>query len=361
MHARRFVLGALLATVMPTVADRAVAEPPGAKSFTMVVNFAAGGNVDTEGRIFQRHLGRHLPGKPRIVVQNSPGSGGLTAINQLGAGIGVKDPSATIGFVTFNPVAELIGDPALKVKIGAFSIVASVGQWYVAYVRKDALPGKRRPVDIANAKRVRAAGYARSSNHDIRIRLMFELMGVDGKVVTGFRSVGAVNKAIAHGEIDFMLSALPGYHAQALPMLIEPGIAIPMWQLGAHDASGRPVASPELARRGIRLFEDVFRDAHGRMPGGAQYEALRIGNDTAARLARIALMPPGASPDAVAGMRKAFEALRTDQEFAAEYERIIGKRPSLFTAAEAERSLSKAMSGVDPAVKAVFEKAAGMK
>jgi tripartite-type tricarboxylate transporter receptor subunit TctC len=347
--------------MMPTVAGQAAAGQSPANAITMVINFAAGGNVDTEGRVFQRHLGKHLAGNPNIVIHNNPGLGGLTAINQLGGGIGIKDPSATIGFLTFNPIAELIGDPALKVKIGTFSIVASAGQWYVAYARKDAVPGKRRPVDIVKAKRLRAAGYARSSNHDIRMRLMFDLMGIDGKVVTGFRSVGAVNKAIAHGDIDFMLSALPGYHAQAVPMLIEPGIAIPMWHLGAHDASGRPVASPELARRGIRLFEDVFKEAHGKMPAGPRYDALRISNDVAARLARIAVMPPGASADAVARMRAAFEALRTDQEFAAEYKRIIGKPPSLFTAAEAEPALSNALSGVDAAAKAALKKAAGVR
>jgi tripartite-type tricarboxylate transporter receptor subunit TctC len=346
---------------MLTAAGEAAAESPDKKTVTMVINFGVGGNVDIEGRIVQRHLGRHLDGNPRIVVQNVPGYGGLTAINQLGSGIGVGDPSATIGFVNFNLFAGLIEDPALKVKTDVFRIVAGVGQWFIAYARKDALPGAKRPADIANAKNIRAGGYARSSSHDIRLRLMFDLIGTEGKVVTGFRSTRAINNAVAHGEINFMLSALSGYHVQALPTLIEPGIAIPMWQLGANDSNGKLIGSSGLAARGVRFFEDVYKEAHGKLPSGPKYDALRLSNDTTSRLARLALMPPGASAKAVSGMRKAFEALGSDRAFTDEYKRVTGTEPALFDATEAEKSLSKATNNVDPAVKAALKHAAGRK
>ncbi len=97
------------------------------KTITMVINYGAGGNVDTEGRIFERHLAKHIAGKPNIIVNNIPGAGGLTAINQLGMGVGVKDPSTTFGFVTFNPMAILVEDPALRVKMENFTMLAGLG------------------------------------------------------------------------------------------------------------------------------------------------------------------------------------------------------------------------------------------
>ena len=54
------------------------------KNITFLINFAAGGPTDIEGRIVARHLAKHIPGNPAIVVQNMPGAGGVTGLNFLG-------------------------------------------------------------------------------------------------------------------------------------------------------------------------------------------------------------------------------------------------------------------------------------
>ena len=54
------------------------------KTVTFFINFSAGGPTDIEGRIVARHLARHVPGNPTIVVQNMSGGGGVTGINFLG-------------------------------------------------------------------------------------------------------------------------------------------------------------------------------------------------------------------------------------------------------------------------------------
>ena len=46
------------------------------KSLTLLVNYGAGGNADSAARMFQRHIARHIPGNPNVVVQNMPGGGG---------------------------------------------------------------------------------------------------------------------------------------------------------------------------------------------------------------------------------------------------------------------------------------------
>ncbi len=350
---------AFLAAVVPFTAARS--EVFKDKTITMIVNYGAGGNVDTEARIFQRHLSKHLAGKPTIIIQNIIGAAGLNAINQLGLQIGIKEPSLAVGFMTFNAIAPVIDDPALKVKVDVFKVIAGVGSWYAAYARKDILPAPGRPQDISKAKGVYAAGYARSSNHDIRLRLMFELMGTDFKVVTGFQSVGAINKAIAQGEINFMLSTLPGYETQAVPQLIDTGIAIPMWQLGATADDGKQLGSPELAKRGVKHFEEVYQLAHGKAPSGPKYGALQLSNDASAKLARMVMMPPGASNEAVAEMRKGFMALLKDAEFLAEHKKIIKADPILFPADQATKALSKVINNVDPAVKTELKEAAGVK
>jgi tripartite-type tricarboxylate transporter receptor subunit TctC len=45
----------------------------------MVVGLAAGGGFDTYGRLVGRHLGKYVPGKPAVIVENMPGARGLIA------------------------------------------------------------------------------------------------------------------------------------------------------------------------------------------------------------------------------------------------------------------------------------------
>ncbi len=48
------------------------------KNVNFVINFAAGGPTDIEGRIVARHLPKHIAGQPVIVPQNMAGAGGVT-------------------------------------------------------------------------------------------------------------------------------------------------------------------------------------------------------------------------------------------------------------------------------------------
>lgn len=330
------------------------------KVITMIINYGAGGNADTEGRIFERHLGKHLEGKPGIIVQNVPGAGGLTAVNQMGMGIGVRDPNLTLGFFTFNPIAVLIEDPGLRVKVETFPLVAGLGAYYVAYGRKDSLPGERRPQDIARAKDINAAGYARNSSHDIRLRLMFEIMGTGHKVVTGFQSISAVNVAIEQNEINFMVSTTPGYETQAYPNLIQRGIAMPFWQLSALTPEGKLVGSEKLTSQGIKFFEEVYEQAHGKKPSGPKYQALKVTDNLSAQLARIVAMPPNASREAVEEIRRAFHALQSDKDFLDEYVRVIKMEPVMISGADAQKSLNDSLKTAVSAVKSILREAGGM-
>src|SRR3954447_21640104 len=53
------------------------------KTLTMVVGYTAGGGYDINARLVARHLGRHIPGNPTVVVVNMPGAGSLRALEHL--------------------------------------------------------------------------------------------------------------------------------------------------------------------------------------------------------------------------------------------------------------------------------------
>jgi tripartite-type tricarboxylate transporter receptor subunit TctC len=45
----------------------------------IVVGASPGGGFDTYSRVIARHLGKHIPGNPSVIVQNMPGAGTLIA------------------------------------------------------------------------------------------------------------------------------------------------------------------------------------------------------------------------------------------------------------------------------------------
>ena len=49
------------------------------KTIKLIVGFSAGGGFDTYSRLIARHLGRHIPGNPAIIVENMTGAASLLA------------------------------------------------------------------------------------------------------------------------------------------------------------------------------------------------------------------------------------------------------------------------------------------
>lgn len=91
------------------------------KTVTMVVGYSAGGGYDQYARLLARHLGRHIPGSPAIVVQNMPGAASFTAVRHLST-VAPKDGTA---ITMFDPglVLESLSAPE------RFNVKFSDYQW----------------------------------------------------------------------------------------------------------------------------------------------------------------------------------------------------------------------------------------
>jgi len=49
------------------------------KTVDLIVGAPPGGGYDIYARLVGRHLGRHIPGQPNIIVKNMPAAAGLAA------------------------------------------------------------------------------------------------------------------------------------------------------------------------------------------------------------------------------------------------------------------------------------------
>ncbi len=75
------LLAALLAMSASTAAADAVADFYRGKTVTISVGFTRRRRLRLHARLLARHLGKHVPGAPAIVVKNVPGAAGLNLLN----------------------------------------------------------------------------------------------------------------------------------------------------------------------------------------------------------------------------------------------------------------------------------------
>jgi len=327
------------------------------KTLTMMINYPAGGNTDTEGRIFQRHLAKHIKGNPTLIVNHRPGAGGLVGVNWMGSGNAPKD-GTLFCFCTLNIVEPLIGGPALTVKYEDFAFIAGVHQWIAGYGRKDIPPGMKQPADLARATDVFAAGYNPSTPHDMRSKLTLELLGTKFRMVTGQRSIAEINKGMLQKEVNFSLSSMPAFMSQTMPNLIKEGVAMTFFYLPLYGPDNRVAKrSAELDALGVPMFQDIYQQAHGKAPSGPTWDALVLVSNLSTTMLRAVLMPKGSPKEAVAEMRKAFVDVSEDPAFKAEYKRIIQIDAEMVSAEQGQELLAS-MSTVKPATSAVLKRVA---
>src|SRR4051812_16190107 len=70
-------------TFIPFLGQAAANDFYAGKTVTLIVGYGPGGGYDLYARLIARHLGKHIPGAPNIVVQNMAGAGSLRAANYV--------------------------------------------------------------------------------------------------------------------------------------------------------------------------------------------------------------------------------------------------------------------------------------
>jgi tripartite-type tricarboxylate transporter receptor subunit TctC len=117
---------------------------------TLVIGFSPGAIYDAYGRLVAKHLGRHLPGQPTIVVQNMPGAGTLRLANYLYT-VAPKDGS-TIGlFARGIPMQPLLDPQGIQFDALKFNWLGSASP-EVSVVMAGASTSSRRSKMRADAK-----------------------------------------------------------------------------------------------------------------------------------------------------------------------------------------------------------------
>src|SRR5579871_6144431 len=192
---------ALLAVCAVATASPAMAQDfYKGKTLTIVVGFTAGGGFDLNARALARHLGRHIPGNPDVVVQNMPGAASLKSVLYLDT----TAPRDGTVLATFN--FGQIGDSRMmpekvKVDFRKFSWIGSISQdltvcytWHTLGTRTIAELQKHAPIHMG------LTGAGTSS--DINQRILKDIFKVPVQQVAGYPGSAEERLAIERHELD---------------------------------------------------------------------------------------------------------------------------------------------------------------
>ena len=143
-----------------------------------------------------------------------------------------------------------------------------------------------------------------------------------------------------------------------IPQIIKEGVGIALFHHPVIGPDGKAQGNPLLEKQGIITFYQFYREAFGKEPTGAKYQALFLMNDISTKMQRGMLVPKGSPPEAVQALRNAFQAAGKDAAFARDFKAITGEEPDVVAPAEIEAIFDR-IRKVDPEVKRVLRESVG--
>ena len=170
------------------------------KTVNIVVGFTPAGGYDVNGRAVAKHIGKHIPGNPNVIVQNAPGAGSLSAVRNLDATL----PRDGTAIVTFNPglVTQSIVQPE-TVKVD-FRNIAWVGVVAADYRTCYGFGpnGVKTWADMMSRKEFILGGTAKSAGNYINGAVLRQVFNAPVRQILGFPGSAEQRIAIERGELD---------------------------------------------------------------------------------------------------------------------------------------------------------------
>lgn len=271
------------------------------KTIRIVVGTTPGGGFDTYSRAIGRHIGKHIPGNPTIIVENMPGAGFLIASNYLYKQ--AKPDGLTIGnWIGTLVVAQVIGKKGVEfdarkfeyigapVKnhdlclLGKASGITNVEQWMAAKtpVKMGATPPGATPYDMA--------------------AIIKEAVGLPMQLVAGYKGTADIRVAVEGGEVAGLCGLSWASAKVTWRKPLESGLVSVILQ-------NTPKAHPDLPN--IPLSISLAKTDMGR-------KLIQAGIHDTSAITYLYALPPGTPKERVQVLRRGFQETMKDPDFLAE-------------------------------------------
>ena len=170
------------------------------KTLNIIVGNSPGGGFDANGRLLSRHIARHIPGKPDVIVTNMPGASSQTAVLYLD-NAAPKDGTA-ITIFNFGLIGEsrLIPDK-VRIDFRKYNWIGSIGM-DIAVCYMWGAKGAKTLDEVRKLPQVVMGLTAVGTSNDVNQRIMSKIFGVKLKQVSGYAGSAELRLATERGELD---------------------------------------------------------------------------------------------------------------------------------------------------------------
>ena len=287
-----------LAAQSGTFDEKAVANFYRNKTLRIIVGFTAGGGYDQYSRLIGRHLSKHIPGNPNVIVDNMAGAGSIIAANHV-YHAAPKD-GTVVGNISGPIILEqLFANPAIQFDMAKFRYLAvPVSETYVFVVTRKPGVSKFEEILGPNGKQITVGGIPGSTVEHAPV-IARDVMGANLKVVLGYKGTADVRMAIESGEVEGLFNSYTSLKITSFEKM-KSGEWLVLAQL-----SEKPIK--DLIVPNVPTITQIAKSNEHR-------QLLKFGTSTPNDFGKVYVVPPGTPSDRAMALEKAFEKVFADKE-----------------------------------------------
>jgi len=292
-HARAGVLAAILLGGL----SAALAQEPGAflkdQTVRFVVGYSPGGGYDAYARMLAPHFEKRTGAT--VVVENRPGGGGITALNQV---FRAKPDGLTMQMLNGEAmiISQLTKQAGVAYDMAKVAIYGRVAEEAHFMLVNPSLPDSLKEI-VASGRKIKFSAGSRTDNLGDYAAITCEALRMNCQIVTGYKGSKEAALAVMNGEVD----ALTISESSALD----------------YSSGGRTKLVVTIARQRSQARPDLptVYEMFQLAPAQKWWFDFRLGIKT---FGRVMIGPPGMPIDKLQYLRKVWKDILTDPAVIAE-------------------------------------------
>lgn len=267
------------------------------KTVTWIASSDAGSGTDLQSRLIAPYLSKEIGASVR--VENMGTDEGVNWTYNEGPKDGLTITLKSTGALTAN---DILKAPGVQYEVDKFIYISDVNPTKRIMVLSPKSPYKTLEA-LQKAKGLKGGGTTAKGSVAISGAVLSEILGLDAKIITGFKGTNELSMRTAQGEVDFyVISDSSAKQAQ------DDGFAVPFLTPNKQRSEALPNV-PTMYDLGAKVSKELEAPLEFILASG-----------------QAVVMPPGVPNDRVEFMRKAFEKISSDDNLQKEFEKLTGAR-----------------------------------
>lgn len=271
------------------------------KTIRLIVPLSPGGTYDTLARIVALHIPRHIPGNPKVIVVNRPGGGGLIGERFLYTS---GKAGLYIGHFPSGHIVKQLTGAAKNIDFTRFEWLGSAGgSCYMMFMNSKI--AYRSIEDLRSIPEpIKLGALTRGTTIGDTALILKKMLGLNIKVVFGYKGYNDIALAVRQGELDGVTTAvvLLKVHALTNEMINSNFCRVVLLMKGVE-----PGKEYEKYVKGLPYAVEFIKDPADRRVYRTYMNHFAI--------SRPFMAPPGTNPQALDILRNAYWETMNDKMF----------------------------------------------